>query len=112
NDRWPDASPAAYQRHYAHVREVLKDIDTIDVRALDKRDQEHLRLFQRHLQDALEEEKYGEHLLPIDQRGGIQTADEIADAIAFESTKDYEDWTKRLEAFPEYAAQTIELMRE
>jgi uncharacterized protein (DUF885 family) len=50
-------------------------------------------------------------LIPLNQRGGIQTADELADALRFQTVKDYEDWLARLNSFPVYMEQTIGLMR-
>ena len=34
--------------------------------------------------------------MPINQRGGIQTLDELGDRLRFETVKDYEDWVARL----------------
>ena len=50
--------------------------------------------------------------MPLDQREGIQTENELADSLSFTTVKDYEDWIARLRSFPEYVEQTIELMRE
>ena len=52
------------------------------------------------------------YLLPINQRGGIQTADELAERLRFETVKDYEDWIARLRAFRPRMDQQIALMRE
>src|SRR5205807_1761557 len=51
-------------------------------------------------------------LLPLNQRGGIQTSFELADALRFQTIKDYEDWIARLRAFPQHMDQTIALMRQ
>jgi prolyl oligopeptidase len=51
-------------------------------------------------------------LLPLNQQGGIQTENELADSLRFATVKDYEDWIARLRAFPTYMDQTIALMRE
>ena len=59
----------------------------------------------------LEEFLFQWHLVPLNQRGGIQDENSLADAIAFQSVKDYEDWLTRLKAFPVYMDQTIALMR-
>ncbi len=50
--------------------------------------------------------------MPLNQRGGIQTQNELADSLRFETVKDYEDWIARMNAFPVYMDQTIALMRE
>jgi prolyl oligopeptidase len=48
----------------------------------------------------------------VDQRGGLQTDDELADALRFATLQDYEDWLARLRGFPAYADQTMDLLRE
>ncbi len=49
--------------------------------------------------------------MPINQRGGIQTADEILEFTNFQTVKDYEDWIARMNAFPRLMDQTIDLMK-
>jgi len=61
---------------------------------------------------SIEEFKYRWYLVPLNQRGGIQTQNELADSLRFATVKDYEDWIARLKAFPVYMDQTIALMRE
>ncbi|HEV2763640.1 MAG TPA: DUF885 domain-containing protein, partial [Pyrinomonadaceae bacterium] len=51
-------------------------------------------------------------LLPVNQRGGIQSVDELAERLRFQTVKDYEDWIARLRAVPAYMEQTLALMRE
>jgi uncharacterized protein (DUF885 family) len=48
----------------------------------------------------------------VDQRGGLQTDDELADALRFATLQDYEDWLARLRGFPAYADQAMDLLRE
>jgi uncharacterized protein (DUF885 family) len=50
--------------------------------------------------------------MPINQRGGIQTLDELGDRLRFETVKDFDDWIARLRAFPTLMDQTIALMKE
>jgi uncharacterized protein (DUF885 family) len=51
-------------------------------------------------------------LLPVNQRGGIQTIDTLTEVLQFETAKDYADWIARMNSFPIYMDQTIGLMRE
>src|SRR6185436_10662545 len=51
-------------------------------------------------------------LIPLTQREGLQVADELADALRFETVKDYEDWVARLRRFPVFVDQTIALMKK
>ncbi len=50
--------------------------------------------------------------MPLNQREGIQTSDQLADLLRFETVKDYEDWIARLRSFPAYLDQASTLMRE
>ncbi|MFH4209892.1 DUF885 family protein, partial [Acinetobacter baumannii] len=75
-------------------------------------DQLNYDLFKREYETDVEGFKYQWYLIPLNQRGGIQTADELADSLRFATVKDYEDWIARLRSFPRYMDQTIALMRE
>src|SRR5579864_8850816 len=66
----------------------------------------------RDYQESVEGYKFHWFLMNFNQRGGIQTTDELADSLRFETLKDYEDWLARLRAFPALMDQTIALERE
>jgi uncharacterized protein (DUF885 family) len=112
NDRWEDAGLANAERQYHHNQAALKKLLTIDRARLSPLDQVNHDMFRRALSEALEEYQLGFHLVPVNQRGGIQTADTVLEGLRFTSKKDYEDWIARLRAFPVYMDQTMELMRE
>ncbi len=112
NDRWEDASLAAIEKRHEHANDVLARLKKIDRRKLSPKDQLNYDLFQKQFDIFLEEHPYHWYLAPLNQREGIQTADELADALRFETVKDYEDWIARLRSFPAYLDQTIALMRE
>ena len=112
NDRWPDVSLSAIEKRHAHRREVLTQLDQIDRDALCEADRVHYRLFRREYELEVEEHPYRWYLLPLTQRGGIQDASSLADALSFRTKRHYEDWIARLRAFPVYMDQTIALMRE
>jgi uncharacterized protein (DUF885 family) len=112
NDRWTDLSLEAHERRHKHQQEALARLKAIDRAALSPADQLNYDLFEKDLREGLEGYKYRWHLVPLNQRGGIQTESELADLLRFESVKDYEDWLARLRAFPAMMDQTIALMRE
>ena len=112
NDRWEDASLAAIEKRHEHANDVLARLKRIDRRKLSPKEQLNYDLFQKPYETATEEYAYHWYLVPLNQREGIQTADELADALRFETVKDYEDWIARLRSFPAYLDQTIALMRE
>jgi uncharacterized protein (DUF885 family) len=112
NDRWGDRSLEAIDKRHGHANEVLAKLRSIDRDVLTPSDRLNYDLFLQDYQDWIEDYHYRWHLMPLNQRSGIQTAAELADALRFETLKDYEDWLARLRAFRTYMDQTIALMRE
>ncbi|HXV81550.1 MAG TPA: DUF885 domain-containing protein [Candidatus Binatia bacterium] len=111
NDRWGDESLDAIDRRNRHYIDVLRQLESIKTEDLSPADRLNYELFQKDYQNEIEEHRYGWHLLPLNQLGGVQTADELADALRFETLQDYDDWLARLRALPEYIEQTTALMR-
>jgi len=112
NDRWDDDSLEAIQKREAHARDSLVRFNKIDRTNLSAADQLNFDLFQKNLEEQIAGFKFRLYLLPINQRGGIQTADELGDQLRFQTVKDYEDWIARLKALPVSMEQQIALMRE
>jgi prolyl oligopeptidase len=112
NDRWPDISLDAFERRQRHRLEVLHKLDAIETAALSDTDRVNYRLFRRDYEFDAEGYQYRTFLIPLNQRGGIQTLNELADSLRFATVKDYEDWIARLRALPAFMDQTIALMRE
>lgn len=112
NGRWEDASLEANAKREEHARASLETLKTIGRENLSPADQLNYDLFLKDAELDIAGFKFRMHLLPINQRGGIQTADELAAQLRFETVKDYEDWIARLRACPALMEQTIALMRE
>lgn len=112
NDRWDDVSLVAVEREHHHARGVIKQLDAIPRDELTPVDQLNYDLFRKNYEQNVAEHPLGQWLLAINQRDGIQLADELADSLRFEKLKDYEDWLARLRAFDKYTDQTLELLRE
>ena len=112
NDRWGDRSLAAIKTRHEHSLDVLQRLSKIDRSKLSAADQLNYDLFKKDYENGIEEYKYRWYLAPLNQRGGIQTQNELADSLRFETVKDYDDWIARMNAFPLYMDQTIALMGE
>jgi uncharacterized protein (DUF885 family) len=112
NDRWRDDSLDAFRKRHEHTRDALERFNKIDRAKLSSADQLNYDLFKKDLEEDIEEFKFQMYLLPINQRGGLQTADEQTERLRFETVKDYEDWIARLRAFPTAMEQGMALMRE
>jgi len=112
NDRWGDRSLEAIRKREEHTSDALARLGKIDRAQLSPADQLNYDLFKKDLETDIEGAKFRAYLMPINQRGGPQTLDELGDRLRFETVKDYEDWIARLRAFPVLIEQEIALMRE
>ena len=112
NDRWGDQSLEAIHKREAHTRDALERLKKFDRGQLPPADQVNYDLFKKDLENDIEGFKFRSYLMPVTQRGGIQTLDELGDRLRFENLKDFEDWIARLGALPVLMEQNIALMRE
>jgi uncharacterized protein (DUF885 family) len=111
NDRWGDLSADAIERRLAADRAALDALQRIDRDLLDETDQVSYDMFGWDLSGNIEGARFRTHLIPLNQRGGVQTLDTVAESLRFESVKDYQDWIARLRAIDTVVSQTIALMR-
>jgi uncharacterized protein (DUF885 family) len=112
NDRWEDLSLAAVERRHQHDTDVLAQLKSIDRARLSAADQLNYDLFRKQYETDIEGHKYRWYLVPLNQRGGIQTEDDLGDQLRFTTVKDYDDWIARLRTFPKHMDETITLLRE
>ncbi len=112
NKFWPDTSLNAIRASQARTREVLANVRTMDKSAFSKGDKLNARLFEYQYEADVNEQRFQLHLLPVNQRGGLQDEDSTADVLQFDTIRDYEDWIARLKTFPLYTARTMALMRQ
>ena len=112
NDRWGDRSLEAIRKREEHTVDALARLTKIERAQLSPADQLNYDLFKKDLESDIEEAKFRPYLIPITQRGGPQTLDELGERLRFETVKDYEDWVARLRAFPVLIEQQLTLMRE
>ena len=112
NNRWGDSSLDAILKRHNHHRDLLAKLSKIDRGALSAADQLNYDLFKRNYEQDVAGFQFRWHLLPVNQMGGVQTIDHLAESLRFETLKDYEDWLARLKALPVRIEQTITLMRQ
>lgn len=113
NDKLGDVSLAAAAKDLTHTQEALKKLGAIDRSVLLPADQLNYDLFKRGLEENLDEHKFHTYLLAVDeQNGGVHTLDTFAELLRFDTPKDFQDWTARLNAYPVMVDQTIEVLRE
>lgn len=112
NMLWPDTSLNAIRASQAKTRDVLAAARAIDKSMFSDDDKLNFRLFEYQYEADVNEQRFQLHLLPVNQRGGLQDEDSITDVLQFDTIRDYEDWIARLKAFPLYTARTMALMRQ
>jgi uncharacterized protein (DUF885 family) len=112
NDRWGGQSLEAIHKREEHAVGALERLKKFDRAQLSASDQLNYDLFKKDLEQDIEGAKFRSYLMPINQRGGIQTLDELGDRLRFDTVKDFDDWVARLRAFPTLTDQTIALMKE
>jgi len=110
NEQWPDLSDEAREARHRADREALARLDEINRDALSEEDQLNYDLFRTEMETQVEGHGFDHHLITLNQRGGIQSADDIAGRIPLSDVSDYEDWITRLETFGDYMDATIDLM--
>ena len=110
--RWQDVSLGAIGRRHEYRQSVLQDLAKIDSTMLSKQDRVSFELFRGQYQNEIDAFRFGWHLVPLTQRGGIQDTSSLASSLRFETVEDYEAWNLRLFTFPEFMDQTLALMQE
>ncbi len=112
NDRWPDLSPAALERSHELDKKVLADLSRIPRAQLSVAEQLNYDLFEREYRTRLEAYPFKTQLYSFSHRENPPVASETAELIDFDSVKDYEDWTTRLERLGTYVDQNIALLKQ
>ena len=112
NDRWDDDSLAAIAARHEANRKALAELLAIDRARLSAADQLNYDIMRWRLQNAVDGQRFQRHLMPLSQRGGVQTADGMVERLRLGSVQDYRDWLARMRALPARIAQHQALMRE
>jgi uncharacterized protein (DUF885 family) len=112
NDKLPDASLTAIRASQAADRAALERLKAIDRSKLSAGDQLNYDTFQWQLEHQIERQRFGEHLMPINHRGGVQTLNELTELLRFSQAKDYDDWLARLRGIGQLTDDSIALMQQ
>ncbi len=112
NDQWTDISLAAYKRRHAEQSEFLRRLRAIDSSRLSAADQLNYDLYRRDLENDLDSYQYKNYLMPMSQRGGVQSLESTAETVRLATVQDYEDWLVRMSRVESVIEQTMELQEE
>jgi uncharacterized protein (DUF885 family) len=109
---WQDMSLKGLSEDHLADGQFLVQLSGINRDLLPEEEQLNYDLFQQTYQQRVDAWLYRTWLMPINQRGGVQTADQLADALRFTTIKDYANWIARLRAVSVLVDQNIELMQQ
>ena len=112
NDEWTDVSLAAIERRHQDRREFLRRLRAIDSSQLPANDQLNYDLFRRELESSIDGHQYKSYLMPMSQRGGVQSLESLAETIRLANVEDYEDWLVRMAGVETRIEQIMELQEE
>lgn len=112
NDQWKDMSLEAIDRRQVEQQQFLRQLRSIDSAQLTAADQLNYDLFRRRLEDATDGHRFRDYLMPISQRGGVQSLESEAETLRLENVQDYEDWLARMATVDTVIAQTRDLMEQ
>src|ERR1700674_2483190 len=113
NDRLPLLTPADLARRNEHAGAVLERLHRIDRTLLGEADAVSYDLFERELADAISEYRFKTYRQSITAEGGFHTDfSRLPEQAPLATVKDYDNYLARLRAFPAYARQNTELLRE
>jgi uncharacterized protein (DUF885 family) len=108
----PSMTPEDLSRRAAHDRDTLAKLKAIDRGALSPSERVSVDIMARELADSLSDYEFGAYRIPITSDSGFHTDfAELPERMSFVTAKDYENYIARLNAFPQYVAQEIALMR-
>ena len=112
NDQWQDLSLEAITRQHEDQRAFLRRLRAIDSSALTAADQLNYDLFRRELERSIDGHQYKDYLMPMSQRGGVQSLESTAETVRLANIKDYEDWLVRMAGVEKMIEQTIKLQEK
>ena len=112
NDKWTDNSLAAIEQRHSKAQLFLRRLQLIDSRELSRQDQLNYDLLRRSLENKIDGHQFKAYLMPMSQRGGVQSLESTAESLRLMNVQDYEDWLTRMSNIEDVVEQTIKLMEE
>jgi len=113
DDRLPQVTMAAKTRRVEFWRNLSSRLEKIDRARLSHDDQINYDIFKLQLEDNLADFEHKAYLIPFTVDDGFHIGfARLPNQAPRATVQDYENYIKRLRAFPEYVAQHLELLKE
>jgi len=112
NDQVSEISEAEVQRELAVTKKFLARIEKIDTTGFSEQERVNKVLLEEDLRHDVDDSWMKGWEMPLNQMGGIHLqAAQFPSYLSFTSVKDYDDFAKRMRAFPKQIDGTIANMR-
>ena len=113
NDKVSNISEKENYAQLEMAKKFLTRIETIDTTGFPVQEQLNKTLMVRGLKESLDNAKFENWLMPVDQFGGIHILiPQLVSILQFETVKDYEDYIARLKQYPAVLDESIVLMKK
>ncbi|HXI02159.1 MAG TPA: DUF885 domain-containing protein [Candidatus Saccharimonadales bacterium] len=109
----PSVTPASLARRNASARRFLEEVSAIPLSSLGEQDRIDLEIFRSQLEDRIADYRFGDWQIPFTADSGFYTGfARLPFDMPFLTTGDYENYIRRLKAWPRYSGEEIADMRE
>ncbi|HYU26514.1 MAG TPA: DUF885 domain-containing protein [Thermoanaerobaculia bacterium] len=113
NDKAGDYSEAALRKDVAESRRFIRRVEAIDTAGFSEQEALDKVLMLRMLREGIENYELKEWEMPVTQISGLHLfAAQFPSLLTFNSAKDYDEYVKRMRAFPKQLDDTIAAMRK
>ncbi len=107
NDQWTDMSLDAIERRQSEQQDFLRRLRRIDSSRLSDTSELNYDLFRRQLENSIDSHQFKNYLMPMSQRGGVQSLESTAESLRLANVQDYEDWLARMSQIATVVEQTM-----
>jgi uncharacterized protein (DUF885 family) len=108
DDQLGDPSLAAADRRAGQYARILARLNAIPDSGLSAADQVNKAILERSLEETLEANRFGQRMMLFSNRGGWhQQLADLPEGITFRNRTDYENYLKRLAAYPSYNDEAL-----
>ena len=113
NDKLDDFSQEAIDKDLRESQKFLTRFEAIDTAGFPEQEVLNKEIMVHDLKDKLEGARFKGWEMPVDQQNGIQiTLPQLVNILSFQTVKDYEDYTSRLNQIPRLLDENIVQMRK
>jgi uncharacterized protein (DUF885 family) len=113
NDQLSDFSQEAIDKNLVETKKFLVRFEAIDTTGFPVQEILNKRLMVRDLKESLEESRFKDSEMPVNQMSGVQlNLPQMVLILSFTTVKDYEDYISRLKKMPRLIDQTIIQMQK